>query len=304
MKYKDYYKILGVKRNTDKADIKKSFRRLARKYHPDVSKDANAEEKFKEINEAYEVLKDDKKRAQYDQLGNSWRDGQSFSPPPGWQGKGNANFSDLFESFFQRARNNVGANTATSTYKFKTANNYTRSQAKGSDLQVQVHISLEDAYHGVERMVSLPGNDKRQLKVKIPKGITEGQKIRLTGQGKPGPGGKGDLFLEVCFQEHKLFQVTGKDIHLDIPLSPWEAAMGTVLSVPTLNGTIDIRIPENTSSGKKLRLRNRGLPGKEPGNQFITLYIQTPPADSQEVKELYMKLAQITGFNPRKEMYY
>jgi curved DNA-binding protein len=308
MTQKDYYKVLGVNRNAGDDEIKKQFRRLARKYHPDVSKASDAEARFKEINEAYEVLKDKDKRTNYDRFGTA--DGNpfqgGFTPPPGgssWNktnfgGFNQGTFSDIFDSMFKNSRGG----------KFKedvftnSANTSTQTTAKGKDQTVSIHVDIEDAYHGAHRTVSLrmPGESgTRKLKVKIPKGIKEGQKIRLSGQGGKGQLANGDLFLKINFNKHKHFSVDEKDVILQFPITPWEAALGTVLKIPTLGGTVEMKLPANTKGGKKLRLKGRGLPGKDPGDQYVILQIMTPEANTEELKQLYKKMEQISNFNPR-----
>ena len=253
MEYKDYYKILGVSRDVPQDELKKAYRKLARKYHPDVSKEANAEAKFKEIGEAYEALKDPEKRAQYDQFGSSYQHGQSFNPPPGWGGPGGAgmgggNFSSFFESMFSGG--GMGGND--------------QFFAQGEDVNAKITVSLEDAFNGAKKSIRRPGgaNQTGTINVKIPAGITSGKKIRLAGQGKAGAGGEaGDLFLEINIANHALYQVEDKDVIINLPISPWEAALGAKVTVPTLAGKINLTIPSNAKSGQKMRLKGRGLPG-------------------------------------------
>ncbi len=304
MSKKDYYKILGVNRSASDADIKKQYRRLARKYHPDVSKLKNSEEHFKEVNEAYDVLKDKEKRSNYDRFGsadgNPYSSG-GFTPPPGGAQRGNfggfgqGSFDDIFESMFSNSRSgNFNGQEDTFTRQ--------RQAPKGQDQNVSISVDLEDSYQGNERSlhVHIPGTQgTKKLKVKIPKGIKEGQKIRLSGQGGSGPT-NGDLFLEVKFNKHPHFTLDGKDITLILPITPWEAALGTKLSIPTLGGTVEMKLAANTKGGKKLRLKGRGLPGKNAGDQYVILQIMTPEANSDELKALYEKMAKISQFNPRK----
>ncbi len=323
MKYKDYYQILGVSRDASKDEIKRAYRRLARKYHPDVSKEAHAEERFKEVAEAYEVLKDPEKRKAYDQLGSGWREGQEFRPPPGWDergfgfdfhfgrgapgagmGGGAFDFSDFFETLFgggeaRRGGGPWGAGTA---------------RGRGGDERVRIRIPLEDAYRGGERTLHLerPGTDARRqvgartqaLRVRIPPGVTDGQQIRLSGQGGAGLGGgpAGDLYLEVGLVPHDLFKVEGKDISLNLPITPWEAALGASVQVPTLGGKVGLKIPRGSQSGRKLRLKGRGLGGKNPGDQYVVLQIVTPSADTESARELYQRMARELAFNPRAHM--
>jgi curved DNA-binding protein len=296
MEYKDYYKILGVSRDASAAEIKKAYRVLAKRYHPDVSKEANAEEKFKEVGEAYEVLKDADKRAQYDQFG-SYQHGQSFTPPPGWGqsgqshagGFGGGNFSSFFESMFGGAGGGMGDNFF----------------AAGEDVNAKITVSLEDAFHGAKKTIRRPAGASQggTLNVKIPAGITSGKKIRLSGQGKAGMGSRaGDLYLEVAIAQHTYYRLEEKDIYLDLPITPWEAAMGGKVTVPTLAGKINLTIPANAKSGQKMRLKGRGLPGKEPGDQFVVLQIMVPPANTANAKQLYQQMAEEMAFNPRETL--
>ena len=314
MKYQDYYQILGVNRDASAEDIKKAYRRLARKYHPDVSKEASAEERFKEVAEAYEVLRDPEKRAAYDQLGSNWRAGQEFRPPPGWQssargpggspfggGFGGREFSDFFESLFSNLGSGAGPG-------FGGARGF---QSPGQSQTVALEITLEEAYHGGHRslQLQLPERDAsgrtstrtRTLNVKIPAGVTTGQKIRLAGQGGAGLGGgpSGDLYLDVTIQPHPLYQLKGRDITLEVPLAPWEAALGCKIDVPTLGGPVTLSIPANARNGQQLRLRGRGLPGQPPGDQFAVLRIVNPPADTEAARELFQRMARELPFNPR-----
>lgn len=312
MDQKDFYKILGVNRNASDAEIKKQYRRLARKYHPDVSKLSNTEALFKEVNEAYDVLKDKEKRSNYDRFGSA--DGSpfqgGFTPPPGgfnssqrgrsagFGGFGQGNFSDIFDGMFKNARGGQFDSD-----NFSQQRHHTQSH-KGKDQTVSISIPLEDAYHGANRTlnVHIPGESgQKKLKVKIPKGIKEGQKIRLSGQGGKGHQANGDLFLEIKFTQHKYFTLVDKDINLILPITPWEAALGTSLSIPTLGGTVEMKLPANTKGGKKLRLKGRGLPGKTAGDQYVILQIMTPKADTSELKELYKKMEKISHFNPRED---
>jgi len=303
MSKKDYYKTLGVDRNATHADIKKQYRKLARKYHPDVSKIKNSEAKFKEVNEAYDVLKDKEKRANFDRFGSA--DGNPFqgggyTPPPGgdFGGFGQGSFSDIFDNMFSNSRGGQ-FNPREDTF---TRQQRHRPQ-KGQDQTVTISVDLEDSYHGAHRSlnVHVPGSTgTKKLKVKIPKGIKEGQKIRLSGQGGAGQV-KGDLFLQVKFNRHKYFTVEGKDINLVLPITPWEAALGSKVSIPTLGGTVEMKLSVNTAGGKKLRLKGRGLPGKDVGDQYVVLQIMTPAADTDELKALYEKMQKISQFNPRKD---
>lgn len=312
MEYKDYYQIMDVARDATQAEIKQAYRKLARQYHPDVSKEAGAEARFKEIGEAYEVLKDPEKRVAYDRLGERWKNGQEFQPPPGWdQGfefhggqfsqADASQFSSFFESLFGR-------------YKPGGSGHAQGFNLKGQDSHAKISIALEDAFQDVIRSLKLqhtelgpdgrPQTKERTLNVRIPKGIRQGQHIRLTGQGSAGQGqGKaGDLYLEVMFQPHPLYKVDGKDISLELPVAPWEAALGEVVKVPTPQGSVDLKIPANSRSGQKLRLKERGIPGTTPGDLYVVLKIVLPPADSEQAKVFYQEMKQKMAFNPRAEL--
>lgn len=296
MEYKDYYKILGVARDASQDEIKKAYRKLARKYHPDVSKEANAEDKFKEVGEAYEVLRDEQKRAQYDQFGSNYRHGQSFNPPPGWDDHagfgGGGNFSSFFENMFG-GMGGMGGGMGDNFF------------ARGEDVNAKITISLEDAFNGATKTIRRPAGASQSgtINVKIPAGIASGKKIRLSGQGKSGGGGKsGDLYLEVNVAPHRYFRLEEKDVYLDLPIAPWEAALGAKVTVPTLAGKINLTIPAGARSGQKMRLKGRGLPGKEPGDEFVVLQIIVPPADSDKAKKLYQQMAEEMAFNPRESL--
>jgi curved DNA-binding protein len=308
MEFKDYYQTLDVARDATLDDIKKAYRKLARKYHPDVSKEADAETRFKEIGEAYEVLKDPEKRSAYDQFGSQWKAGQDFRPPPGWDanfefrsngfGGGQSGFSDFFESLFGglgRAQAQGGG-----------FHHVHHGMYDGEDHHAKLVIGLEESFQGTSRTVSLqqPGGGRhRDFNVKIPKGITAGQRIRLSGQGAPGRGGRsGDLYLEIAFHKHRLFRAEDRDIFLDLPITPWEAALGATVTVPTLGGKVDLKIPAGAQSGQKMRLKGRGLPGATPGDQYIVLKIVTPKADSDAAREFYQKMAQELPMNPRADL--
>ena len=313
MEYKDYYKIMDLKRDASQDEIKRAYRKLARKYHPDVSKEKDAEERFKALGEAYEVLKDPEKRAAYDQLGANYKAGQDFHPPPNWDSGfefsgggftdgGSAGFSDFFEELFGRQAHGAHAGSRTSFH------------ARGEDHHAKVVIDLEDAFHGATRSINLqtPALDEhgqmrlsaRTLNVKIPKGIKEGQQIRLAGQGSPGmgQGAQGDLYLEIHFNPHSFYRAEGRDLHMQLPVTPWEAALGATVKTPTPEGTVDLKIPPGSNSGKKMRLKGRGIPGKPPGDIYVTLSVVTPPANSDEAKAIYEDMASKLAFNPRADM--
>lgn len=300
--YKDYYKIMGVDKAASSEEIKKSYRKLARKFHPDVSKEKDAEARFKEINEAYDVLRDTDKREAYDQLGSNWKDGQSgFTPPPNWQDKfhqgngdfnagGQGDFSDLFESLF-------GARNRSSQHSSRG-----RQSMQGQDTHTKILIDLQDSYTGATRSFTLRnqvGNQQgleqvkeRTLKVKIPKGIKSGQKIRLQKQGEAGFSGaeNGDLYIEVGFNSNPLYIVEGADITTEVSISPWQAALGDKVKVPTPTGSIDLSLPKLVSSGSKMRLKGRGLPSKITGDFFVKLKIVFPKSLSVEEEAHYQSL--------------
>jgi len=310
MEYKDYYRTMGVERGATQDEIKRAYRRLARKYHPDVSKEPDAEARFKAIGEAYEVLKDPEKRAAYDQLGADWKAGQEFRPPPGWdQGfefrgggfDGGGGFSDFFETLFGRGG-------------FSDA--YARGgrrefHMRGEDTHAKVLIDLQDAYEGAVRPLTLkhteldadgrPRVRERTLNVRIPRGVRQGQHIRLARQGGAGLGGgeAGDLYLEVEFLPHPLYRVEGSDVFLELPVAPWEAALGATVKAPTPTGAVDLRIPPGSAAGRKLRLKGRGIPSRSPGDLYVVLRIALPPADSDAARAAYREMARSLAFNPR-----
>ncbi|MEW6353325.1 MAG: DnaJ C-terminal domain-containing protein [Pseudomonadota bacterium] len=305
MEYKDYYKILGVERNADQDAIKKAYRKLARKYHPDVSKEKNAEEKFKEVAEAYEVLGNAEKRAAYDQLG-TYQAGQSFRPPPDWERQfgwgGGADYSgvdfgDLFSELFGMGTRPGGARTRG------------MRGMRGQDYEATVHISLEDAYRGAEVSLdlSVPGaggaRASKTVKVRIPKGATDGQKLRVPGKGGKGAGGApdGDLYLNIVLHPHPLFRASGHDLYLDVPVTPWEAALGASIEVPTMAGNVRLKIKPGAKAGQKFRLAGKGLPkpGGGYGDFYAVLQIVTPTVLSDKEKRLFEELAQTSTFNPR-----
>ena len=303
MEYKDYYQIMGVGRDASADDIKRAYRRLARKFHPDVSKEKDAEARFKEVGEAYEVLRDPEKRAAYDALGTR-KPGEEFRPPPDWQfdyGAAEAdvgNHSDFFEQLF----GGLGRGRRGSF------------RSRGFDTAGQVEVTLEEAFKGTERRLSLQrvAVDERgraqpttqQLTVRIPAGVVDGQRIRVPSQGEPGVGGgpAGDLFLEVHLQPHRWFRAEGRDIWLDLPVTPWEAALGESVQVPTLGGRVNLKVPKGSQTDRQLRLRGRGLPGNPPGDQLVVLKIMTPPPQTPADEAVYKEMAGKLRMNPRQAM--
>lgn len=306
MKFKDYYETLGVARDASVDELKRAYRRLARKFHPDVSKEADAESRFKEVAEAYEVLRDAKKRAAYDNLGAGWSDGQDFTPPEQWSSffrdggrSGQVDFGE-FSDFFESLLNRDEAGFS----------NVNRADMPGADAQYAIEVTLEEAGCGAEREVRLDpavahasAERARKLKVKIPVGVTHGQHIRLAGQGCPGPGGRrGDLFLVVHLKKHRTFKREGRDVHLLLPVTPWEAALGAIVKVPTLTGIVDLKVPAGSNSGRKLRLRGRGLGQNPKGDQLVELAVHTPPARNADDEALYHQFAQQMDFDPRASL--
>ncbi len=310
MEYQDYYKILGLERDATPDQIKQAYRKLARKYHPDVSKEPDAEKRFKEIGEAYAVLKDPEKKAAYDQMGSNWSGGQGFNPPPnwdsgyefrgnGWGDSANPDHSEFFESIFGRRAQQANQQSA-------------QFNIPGEDHHAKIEIDLVDSYLGAQRSIGLkmPALDdqghlrmqERTLEVKIPKGIRSGQHLRLTGQGSPGFGnGKaGDLYLEIVIKPNALFRVDGKDVTVELNLTPWEAALGATVDLPTPTGKVELNIPANTMAGKKLRLKGKGIPSQEPGDLYAVIRLVTPPATTDLDKEAYQTMAKsFAAFNPR-----
>lgn len=313
MEYKDYYKVLGVERTATQDEVKRAYRKLARKYHPDINKESSAEAHFKEVGEAYEVIGNVEKRAAYDQLGSELKAGQEFSPPPNWdagfefsgadQAAGQADLSEFFESLFGRARR-------------QQARPETRAEfhARGEDHHAKILIDLKDSLDGTTRSITLraPEVDEtghvvvrnRTLNVTIPKGIVEGQHIRLKGQGTPGfgRGAAGDLFLEVQFNPDALYRVSGKDLYLDLPIAPWEAALGGSVRMPTPLGAIMLKIPPGSAQGRELRVKGRGIPSAEPGDLYAVLKIVLPPADTDKAKKIYEDMARELPFDPRAKL--
>jgi curved DNA-binding protein len=314
MQFKDYYQTLGVPRDAGADEIKKAFRRLARKYHPDVSKEADAEQRMREVNEAYAVLSDPEKRAAYDQLGQGYQTGQDFRPPPDWDagfefsGRGfspheAADFSDFFaELFGHMGGRQAGFGTRGGPY-----------QVRGEDHHAKVLLDLEDAFSGATRQINLqvPAMDAqghvrlntRTLNVKIPRGVKEGQIIRLAGQGAPAAGAAtaGDLLLEVHFKPHPRLRPDGRDLHLKLPVAPWEAALGAIIAVDLPSGSVKVRIPEGAQSGRQLRVRGKGIPGEPPGDLLLDIQVVLPPADSPKARQLYETMARELPFDPRRD---
>ena len=310
MEYKDYYAALGVAKDATQDEIKKAYRKLARKFHPDLNKEDGAEEKFKEIGEAHDVLSDPEKRIAYDQLGSGYRPGQEFKPPPDWDagfeftggpfraGDGDGAFSDFFEELFGRARQGERGQRA-------------QFHAKGQDHHAKVLIELDDAFTGAKRTIQLSVpkltadghvvTEAHTISFNIPKGVRAGQHIRLKGKGAPGmgEGQPGDLYLEVEFAPNPLYTADGRDLYLNLPLAPWEAALGGKVKAPTPEGTVDVTIPANSAQGRKLRLKGRGIPGNPPGDFYVVLQISLPSSDDETARELYRKMADELDFNPR-----
>ncbi len=305
MEFKDYYKIMGVPRDATEAQIKQAYRKLARKYHPDVSKLKDAESRFKDLGEAYEVLKNPEKRAAYDQLGKGPQPGEEFRPPPDWgsgfefRGPGAASdgaaYSDFFESLFGRASEFRGSS----------------GPARGEDHHAKVMLDLDASLQGESRTFTLRMPElgpqghlearERTLNVQIPKGIQQGQTIRLSGQGAPSPltGKSGDLLLEVEFLPHRLYSVEGRDLFLTLPVAPWEAALGAVVKAPTPAGVVDLKIPPGSRSGSKLRIKGRGIPASTPGDLYVVIEIALPPATDARARSAYESFAAALPFNPR-----
>ncbi len=313
MEFKDYYKVMGVERDATQDEVKRAYRKLARKYHPDVSKVADAEERFKELGEAYAVLKDPEKRTAYDQLGADWKTGQDFRPPPNWDqgfefhggpsaGGDAEEFSDFFETLFGRGDFRGGFTRA----------DHRQYTARGEDTYAKIIVDLRDSYLGATRTVTLkhtemgddgrPAVRNRSLNVKIPKGVRPGQHIRLAKQGSAGVGGgeSGDLFLEIAFRDDPQFSVEGKDVYLKLPVAPWEAELGGVVRAATPTGDVDLTIPRHSKSGQKLRLKGRGLPGKEPGDFYAVLQIALPRAETDEQEAAYREFSSHFEFDPRR----
>lgn len=313
MQFKDYYRTMGVEESATPGDIKKAYRRLARKYHPDVSKEADAEQKFKELGEAYEVLKDEEKRREYDQLrklGARGRQGE-FRPPPGWESamhfsdQGSGDFSDFFESLFGR--------------EGRFHRSYRDGQAgpfnvRGEDIHAELSLFLEEIVAGTEKNLELQvpvvdastglvSHQRKTLRVKIPAGTGAGRHLRLRGQGAPGigSGANGDLIITVRMAPHPLFSVQDRDVSMVLPLAPWEAALGAKLEVPTPGGKVKLGVPAGTQAGARLRLKGRGLPGSPPGDFFAVVKIVMPKDSTEQSRELFARLAEAVPFEPRQD---
>ncbi len=309
MEFKDYYGILGVERGASDDEIRRSYRKLARKYHPDVSKESDAEARMRDVNEAYDVLRDQEKRQAYDNLAAGVSPDGGFQPPPGWDegfefhrgaAPGDeAQFSEFFSSLFGGARRHAPQQDF---------------RARGEDHHAAIEVDLEDALHGATRDISLrsmrmddqgrPQMSTRTLSVRIPAGVREGQYIRLGGQGMPGYGGgeNGDLYLEVRFKPHARYRAEGRDLYMSLPVAPWEAALGAQVEAPTPGGAVEVSIPAGSANGRKLRLRGRGIPGDPPGDLYLVLELALPPADTEAAKQAYRKMQQDLPFNPRRHL--
>lgn len=324
VKFKDYYDTLGVSRTATQDEIQRAYRKLARKHHPDVNKAPEAEERFKEIGEAYEVLKDPEKRSKYDELGADWKAGQEFRPPPGWdahfdfgrggggqtgfQWGGAEGFSDFFETLF----GGQGFRQTRGGPRRGRGQGPVWSQA-GSDQEATIRISMEDAFRGGARPITLQFQSvtpegqlsvqEKSYEVKIPPGILPGQKIRLTGQGGEGTGGgpRGDLYLKVDLDAHPKYRLKGRDLYMDLPVSPWEAVLGSEVQILTPSGSVTLKVPPGTQSGRKLRLRGRGMPNAKgtPGNLYAVIHIVVPDEPSEREKALFEELRGASTFNPR-----
>ena len=321
MEYKDYYETMGVAREATQDEIKRAYRKLARKYHPDVSEHEEAEARFKEVGEAYEVLKDTEKRTAYDRFGADWKSGQDFHPPPGWDeefefrgpgaestggqgygGYGGGQYSDFFENLFRRGQAG-SADTGRGEFHMH-----------GEDRHAHVSVDLRDSYNGAQRSMTLRVPEitedgrvllkEKTLNVKIPRGIREGQKIRLAGQGGAGIGeGKaGDLFLEVEFSPDDVYRVDGIDVYMNLPVTPWEAALGASVTAPTPSGKLVLKVPAGSNQGSKLRLKGKGIPAKTPGDLYVVLNVRLPPAEGEEAKAVYEKMSKEMPFNPRADL--
>jgi curved DNA-binding protein len=305
VEYKDYYKTLGVDKTADAAAIKKAYRKLVRQYHPDVSKHKDADSKTKELNEAYGVLGDAEKRTAYDELGNAPRPGQGFQPPPDWGsqhgfgggagGFGGADPTDFFADLFANVGGGAGRRRGTGF------------SSRGEDIHASIEIDLVDAYTGATRNISLrvpQGRgtpQEKTLAVNIPKGVTPGQQLRLGGQGHPGNGGgsAGDLYLEIQVRNDARYRLEGVNVYETVPVTPWEMALGGTIAVPTPSGNVEVNVPAGSQTGRKLRLKGRGIPAATPGDLYLILEVVLPPAASDAAKALYQQMARELAFNPR-----
>ncbi|MDD4801541.1 MAG: J domain-containing protein [Syntrophomonas sp.] len=307
MEFKDYYKALGISKTATQKEVQAAYRKLARKLHPDVNKKPDAEDSFKAINEAYEVLKDPEKRKRYDMLGANWREGERYNPPPGGENMhfdfSNINagqYSDFFENLFGGGR----------SYRFEQE--MPEWAMRGADQETNIDLTLEEAYHGAKKVLRLQqyeriGSDTapktREINVNIPKGVSEGNRIRLSGQGGPGAGGQnGDLYLHVHILPHKIFTLSGNDLEVEIPISPWESVLGTNLDLSTLTGKVNLKIPAGVQSGQKLRLRGKGMPyskGTAYGDLYAVIKIVVPKIINERERELFKELSRVSNFNPR-----
>jgi curved DNA-binding protein len=315
--FRDYYEVLGVPRDASEEDIRRAYRKLARQYHPDVSKEPEAEDRFKEISEAYEVLRDAEKRERYDQLGSNWKAGQDVSGAEGFQGFdgfegfdrggfrdvrvdfggtgfGGGDFSDFFDSMFGAGRRGGGG---------RGGGGFNGFSSRGSDQEATLELSLQEAAAGGRKRISL--GDGRDYEVEIPPGVRDGQRIRLAGEGGSGPGGgpSGDLFLRVRVRPDPRFRVEGRDLYVDLPVTPWEAALGASAEVPTLKGTSRVKVPAGSSCGRRLRLRGEGMPGPrgQQGDLYATVQIKVPKRLSKQEREAFERLAEVSNFDPRKK---
>lgn len=305
VEYKDYYKVLGVNRTDSKEEIAKAYKRLARKYHPDLNPgDKTAEDKFKEVNEAYEVLKDEKKRKMYDQLGPNWQHGQNFQRPPGYENMhfdmGGSGFSDFFETIF-----GGGGFQHSGGFGADPFGSYSNRPRRGRDVEASLTLSLEEAYRGGRKSITIQDSNyggTKNLEVNIPAGVKNGAKIRLSGQGDQGANGgpSGDLYLKVMISSHHKFHLDGVNVVYDLALAPWEAVLGTKARIPTLDGEVELNIAAGTGSGRKLRLRGKGLgPASAKGDQIVRVSIKVPESLTDEERSLWEQLAEISSFTAR-----
>jgi curved DNA-binding protein len=315
MEFKDYYQVLGVDRTASAEVIQKAFRRLARKHHPDINPAADSAARMQELNEAYEVLRDSERRAAYDHVGQGAQGGQPFQPPPGWNSgyefsgapgdwSDDGDHSAFFEALFGEAQRRASRSRA-------GGEAHPPHRRRGQDHHARIVVPLTDAFHGATRSITLHrpavaagGHGvlrERTLQVSIPKGIRAGQQIRLAGQGSAGlgDGPAGDLYLEVAFEPHALWRVDGHDLYLTLPLAPWEAALGAEVEVPTPDGTVAMHVPAGSQAGRKLRLRGRGIPGREPGDLYVLLEVLLPPAPNDAARDAYRAMARDLPFDPR-----